>query len=70
MSRLAKKEYADELVVLAVASELSIRIICVPYTPVAAPQPWAISTYAAHNAVESPSVVLGNNDVHYMWLSH
>jgi hypothetical protein len=63
VSRLASREYADELVVVAVALELNIRIICVPYTPVAAPQAWAISTYAAGNAAESHSVVVGNNDV-------
>ena len=71
VQKLATREYADELVVLAAALELPIRIVVIPYTPESALAPWAITTY------ESPAVVgdgsrtlyLGNNDVHYVYLS-
>ena len=33
VGRLATREYADELVVLAVALELKVKIMCVPHTP-------------------------------------
>ena len=68
--RLAVDEFADELVVVAVACELKIRIVCIPFTPDSAGMPWSISTYYA-SAVRAPNdciIYLGNNDVHYMWL--
>ena len=70
MERLSQNEYADELVIVAVVMELGIRIVCVPYTPQQAPQPWALSTYPNTDAAEDNdcTVLLGNNDVHYMWL--
>ena len=42
VQKLASTEFADELVVLAVAVELSIRIVIIPYTPESASSPWAI----------------------------
>ena len=45
VAKLATKEYADELIVLAVALELRIRIVCVPYIPRDSPRPWVITTY-------------------------
>jgi len=70
--KLASREYADELVVLAVALELSIRIVVIPYTPQPAIYPWKIptcgSTGAAHDA--SRTIYLGNNDVHFVYLKH
>ena len=70
VERLSQREYADELVVVAVAMEFGIRIVCVPFTPQQAPQPWSVSTYPnADTMVESDcTILLGNNDVHYMWL--
>ena len=70
VSKLATKEYADELVVVAVAMELSIRIVVVPYTPVSAVAPWAIPTYGPAGAAQDASrtMYLGNNDVHYVYL--
>ena len=44
--KLATKEYADELVVLATAHELNVEITCVPFTPYNSPRPWTISKYA------------------------
>ena len=39
--KLPSSEYADELVVLAVALELRICICCMPHTPESAVSPWA-----------------------------
>jgi hypothetical protein len=68
---LATREYADELVLIAVALELKVRIVCVPFTPPEALDLWAISSYpdADSSAQMSCHIYLGNNDVHYMWLS-
>ena len=70
VQKLAKKEYADELVVLAVALELSIRIVIIPYTPASASSPWAIPTYGSRGAAQDAgrTIYLGNNDVHYVYL--
>ena len=69
--KLATKEYADELVVLATAHELNVEIMCVPFTPCTSLRPWTISRYAppASSGVQLPRVLLGNNDVHFMWLA-
>ena len=64
---LATKEYVDELVVLCVALELCIRITIIPYTPTAAAVQWAASTYGPAGAEHV--IHLGNNDVHYVYLS-
>ena len=71
IQRVRVNEYADELIVAAVAAELGVRIICVPYTSRDAATPWAISTYCSPdtNANECGTLYLGNNDVHYMLLS-
>ena len=70
VGKLAVNEFADELVVRATAIELRVWITCVPYTPEGRPD-WAISKYAPVGYVvpESNMVVLGNDDVHYVWLS-
>ena len=69
-NRLATNEFADELVLVAVAIELNIRIVVVPFTPAAATRPWVITTYqdAASIILDNPNIYVGNNDVHYMWL--
>ena len=71
VERLATKEYADELILLAVAMELSIRLVVIPYTPQSSDRPWAITSYAppAMEKVGSITIYLGNNDVHYVYLS-
>ena len=70
VARLATKEYADELVVMACALELRIKIVCFPYTPIGS-TPWAISTYQPQGQEQPPerTIYMGNNDVHYMWIS-
>ena len=72
IQRVRVKEYADELIVAAVAAELRLKIVCVPYTPSDARTAWAISTYcspAASGNNKRCTLYLGNNDVHYMLLS-
>ena len=71
VGKLATDEFADELVLVAVAIELRIRIVCVPYTPTTASRPWVITTYqdVASVVPDDRNIYLGNNDVHYMWLS-
>ena len=67
---MAVNEFADELVVVAVACELKNRVVCIPFTPDIARMPWCISRYPG-SAIRAPNnciVYLGNNDVHYMWI--
>ena len=70
VKKLADWEFADELVVVAVAIELKIRVVCVPFTPPSAAGLWAISTYLdSQGGVPADRTVhVGNNDVHYMFL--
>ena len=70
VANLALKEYADELVVVAVALELSIRNVVVRHTPDWANHPWAIPSYGPRGASQDASrtIYLGNNDVHYVYL--
>ena len=70
VEKLATKEYADELVLLAVALELSIRIVIIPYTPASASRPWAIPTYGSTGGAPDAgrTIYLGNNDVHFVYL--
>ena len=67
VQKLATKEYADELVVLCVALELSIRLTVIPFTPLAALVPWAVTAYGPAGA--DGVIYMGNNDVHYVYLS-
>ena len=66
---MATNEFADELVVLATAMELKVRIVCVPYT---APgrMDWQISKYPPtdHAIPDDMTIYLGNDNVHYVWL--
>ena len=66
VGKSAVNEFADELVVRATAIELRVWITCVPSRP-----DWVISRYepVGYNVPESKAVVLGNDDVHYVWLS-
>ena len=72
VKKLATREYADELVILAVALQLQIRIICVPYTVATALAPWNIATYdlaQLGQEDQQKTIALGNNDVHFVYLS-
>ena len=70
VAKLATHEFADELVVLATACELRVRITCVPYTRPGQAD-WRISRYApvGCDIPVDQTVLLGNDDVHYMWLN-
>ena len=70
VDKLASKEYADELVLVAVAMELSIRLAVIPHTPPSAVAPWTIPTYGSIDVPQdgSNTIYLGNNDVHYVYL--
>ena len=54
VARIAEHEYADELVVAAVAKEMQVKIVVVPYTPRAAEDMWALSQYERDNSESSP----------------
>ena len=76
LSRVAVDEFADEIIMAAVALHLRLWIIVVPFTPATARGEWAITEYP-HESVRAQlgidvhrRVVLGNNDVHYVWLPH
>jgi hypothetical protein len=71
VDRLATDEFADELILVAVAIEMKIRIVCVPFTPATATRPWVIATYqdAASVIPDDRNIYVGNNDVHYVWLT-
>ena len=66
VARLADKEFADELVVLAVVLEFKIRIVTIPFTPTDSASQWKICTYGDQQ--DNIQVVLANNDVHFMWI--
>ena len=70
VAKFATNEFADELVVRAVAIELHVRITCLPYTP-PGQRDWQISHYSLVRSVvpDSKTVILANDDVHYVWLS-
>ena len=55
---------------LAVALELSIRIVVIPYSPNTALEDWKIPTYGSTGAAQDASrtIYLGNNDIHFVYL--
>ena len=71
VGKLNTKEYADELVVLAVALELPVRLVVIPFTPQSSDRPWVITSYEAPGmGLDGTSTIyFGNNDVHYVYLS-
>ncbi len=64
--RVRENDFADELNLLQCSEALGIRIQVVPSTPLAAPAPWAIATVNPLGSTRT--VLLGNNDRHYVWL--
>ena len=71
VQKLATREYADELVLLAVALELPVRLVVIPYTPESSDRPWVITAYGAPSMGldGTRTIYFGNNDVHYVYLS-
>ena len=68
VTKIAENEYADELVVAAVAKEMQVRIVVVPYTPRTAGDAWALSQYE-RDLSDERTIYLGKDDVHYVWLA-
>ena len=68
VGKLSVSEFADELVVMAVALELRIHICCIPHAPDSALSPWAPPTYGAPPLPGGVGdiIYVGNNDVHYV----
>ena len=68
---VASRGFADELVVAAVAMFLRIKIVVVPFTPRHSAARWRISEYQppGEPLPMSRTLFLGNNDLHYVWLS-
>jgi len=62
LCRVAESEFADELIVSAVAQHMQLHIVVVP-----AQEHWQVSEYGT-NSPAGRRVVLGNNDVHFVWL--
>ena len=67
VQKLATREYADELVVMCAALELALRITITPFTPPLALGQWVAATYGPPGA--GVTIHLGNNDVHYVYMS-
>ena len=74
LARVAQNEFADEIIMAAVAQHLRLWIVVVPYTPSTAPREWTITEYPDSTTrgllgIDGRrKVYLGNNDVHYVWL--
>jgi len=74
LDKVSVNEFADELILAATAGYLKLCIVIVPYTPPTAESQWAISEHPCtearqeQNIDETRMIVLGNNDVHYVWL--
>ena len=68
---VATRGFADELVVAAVATFLRIKIVVVPFTPRRSAARWRISEYQPPGkpVPMSRTIFLGNDDLHYVWLS-
>jgi hypothetical protein len=71
VQKVGLNEFADELILVAVARELQVRIVVVPWTPSNAVAPWVISSYpdTEEGEPDLPTIYMGNNDVHYVWLA-
>ena len=69
---VATGEFADELILAAAAKRLGICITTMPHTP-AGNAAWAIAQHPVQEEWQShgitEEIVMGNNDVHYVWLS-
>ena len=67
LDRVGAHEFADELIAACVAKNLKIWLVLVPYTPRNATDQWQIAEYK--HGPQNQKIVLGNNDVHYVWLA-
>ena len=69
---VAKGEFADELILAAAAKYLQVCITTVPHTPPGR-NAWAIAQLPSQELWPSAGITdeigMGNNDVHYVWLT-
>lgn len=67
VSRVAKNEFADELVLAATAKCLDLDVVVLTYTPAGSDSQWVPwrSQVEVANA-EQMRILLGNDDVHYV----
>ena len=74
LDKVSCNEFADELILAATAEYLKLCIVVVPYAPPSAVDQWAISEHPCRERREAQNVdgmrvvVLGNNDIHYVWI--
>ena len=72
IGNVARGEFADELILAAVAKCLQLCITTVPHTPFGNTA-WAIAQHPMEELWPSlgitHEIVMGNNDVHYVWLT-
>ena len=73
IAKVATIEFADELILAATAKQLRVCITTVPHTPPNNP-PWIIAQHPvqdlwqAEEVTEDHEIVLGNDDVHYVYM--
>ena len=76
VARVGKHELADEIILAAVAQHVRVWVVAIPFTPLSAPTQWQIvdhpsETFRDEFGIAEPRrLVLGNNDIHYVWLPH
>ena len=74
VDRVGEHELADEIVMAAVAIHLRLWVVVVPFTPAGASTQWQIQAHPGQQlrtelgVVASRRIILGNNDVDYVWL--
>ena len=74
VARVAKHEFADEIILAAVAQHVRVWIVVIPFTPPTVQTEWRIVDHPdedlrnAFSIAGGQRLVLGNNDVHYVWL--
>ena len=72
---MAEGEFADELLLGCLARTLRLWIVAVPLTPPGCRTRWQIQEHPCEtlrdelSIDQSRRVVLGNDNVHYVWLS-
>ena len=71
INKVSRIEFADELILAAVAKILGVCITTVPHTPLGDDM-WAIAQHPLEEQWAAASItdeiVMGNDDVHYVWL--
>ena len=74
IQRVGQREFADEIIMAAVALMLELHFVCIPHTPETSQRDWKVREHPGQAARgqlgldQTRTVVLGNNDVHYVWL--